>query len=120
MHDGALVDADHWHEEPMTFSACMGFDNIIGVPDLSEATVRNAGGAWYASLTCAGEASPDDGSRTSVVSAASVRGLAERFADFDDGLPIVFSWPVATETVDVSDFRFTLNTQETVVPIPSR
>ena len=34
--------------------------------------------------------------------------------DHDDGLPVVFSWPVATETVDLTDFAFTLNTGETV------
>jgi hypothetical protein len=31
-------------------------------------------------------------------------------------LPIVFSWPVATETVDVTDFQFTLNTGKIVAP----
>jgi hypothetical protein len=40
----------------------------------------------------------------------------EGYADYDDGLPVVFSWPVATETVDPSDFQFTLNTGETVFP----
>jgi hypothetical protein len=34
--------------------------------------------------------------------------------EYDDGLPVVFSWPIATETIDPTDFRFTLNTGETV------
>ena len=38
----------------------------------------------------------------------------EGYADYDDGLPVVFSWPLASETVDPSDFRFTLNTGEFV------
>ncbi|MCL4255574.1 MAG: phospholipase [Anaerolineae bacterium] len=42
--------------------------------------------------------------------------LFEGFADYDDGLPIVFSWPIATETFDVTDFQFTLNTGEIVFP----
>ena len=46
--------------------------------------------------------------------ADSIGTIAKGFADYDDGLPIVFSWPIATETIDVTDFQFTLNTGEIV------
>ena len=36
--------------------------------------------------------------------------------DYDDGLPVVFTWPVLTSTVHPEDFLFTLNTGEQVVP----
>jgi hypothetical protein len=36
------------------------------------------------------------------------------YAENDDGLPIEFSWPVATETVDPTDFKFTLNMGDVV------
>lgn len=41
-----------------------------------------------------------------------------RYADYDDGLPIVFGWPVATETVDPTDFKFTLNSGEVPFHMP--
>ena len=46
---------------------------------------------------------------------ADTIGLAYKgYAEYDDGLPIEFSWPVATETVDPTDFQFTLNTGEII------
>ncbi|MEM7538976.1 MAG: phospholipase [Chloroflexota bacterium] len=114
--DGALVGADYWRDEPMILSAGMGFDNIIGVPEITEEIVRDAGGAWYGSMTCTNGETPADQDRTSAVTADGIATISEGFADYDDGLPIVFSWPVATETLDVSDFQFTLNTGEVVFP----
>ncbi|MGB3058239.1 MAG: hypothetical protein WBE17_00740, partial [Anaerolineae bacterium] len=40
LHDGALEGADYWRAEPVILSAGMGFDNIIGLPELTEETVR--------------------------------------------------------------------------------
>lgn len=116
MLDGTLVAADYWGDEPVILSAGLGFDNIIGLPEITEETVRNAGGTWYGSLTCTNGDVPADGDRTSAVPASSIGSIAEGFAEYDDGLPIVFSWPLATETIDVTDFRFTLNTGEVVFP----
>jgi hypothetical protein len=110
--DGRLVEADYWREEPVILAAGMGFDNIIGLPDTSETTVREAGGSWYGSLRCTSGTTPSSGLRTSAAEADTVRVGYEGYADYDDGLPVVFSWPVATETVDPSDFRITLNTGE--------
>src|SRR5262249_36482615 len=52
--------------------------------------------------------------RTSVAEAATIPQGYNGYADYDDGLPIEFSWPVAGETVDPTDFQFTLNTGKKV------
>ncbi|MCL4255573.1 MAG: hypothetical protein KJ043_17575 [Anaerolineae bacterium] len=57
--DGILEGADYWRDEPMILSAGMGFDNIIGLPELTEETVRGAGGSWYGSVTCTNGEEPN-------------------------------------------------------------
>ena len=114
--NGELSSADYWDDEPKIFSAGMGFDNIIGVNELTEEAALEAGGAWYESVVCTSGQEPSDANRTSMAPAAGVTNVSKGYADFDDGLPIVFSWPVATETADVSDFQFTLNTGKVVFP----
>ena len=49
--DGRL-EAAYWSEKPVILSAGLGFDNIIGPPELTTETVRDAGGSWYEGLTC--------------------------------------------------------------------
>ena len=115
-HNGELQGADYWRDEPMILSAGMGFDNIVGLPEVTEETVREVGGSWYGSLTCANGEEPDTAAMTSATASSFVSKVFKGVTDYDDGLPIVFSWPVATETVDVSDFQFTLNTGEVVFP----
>ncbi len=112
--DGTLVAADYWSDEPEILSAGMGFDNIIGLPDLDKETVIAAGGTWHGSKVCTSGEEVDDGARTSATTVDAIERISKGFADYDDGLPIVFSWPVATETIDVTDFQFTLNTGEIV------
>jgi hypothetical protein len=113
--NGRLEGADYWTPRPEILSAGLGFDGIIGLPEVNEETVREAGGSWYAGLTCTNGDEPTDQSRTSAASVSAVEATYEGSdVDHDDGLPVVFSWPVATETVDRSDFEFTLNTGEQV------
>jgi hypothetical protein len=114
LHNGELVGADYWRDEPMILSAGMGFDNIVGLPELTEETVREAGGSWYGSVTCPSGEEPAPVDYTSTSSSDQVSQFFKGFSEYDDGLPIVFSWPVGTETVDVSDFQFTLNNGEIV------
>jgi hypothetical protein len=114
LHNGELVAADYWADEPLILSAGLGFDNIVGLPELTEETVREAGGSWYGSVTCPSGEEPAPVDYTSTSSSDQVSQFFKGFSEYDDGLPIVFSWPVATETVDVSDFQFTLNTGEVV------
>ena len=101
MTNGRLEGADYWSQNPAILSAGLGFDNIIGLPEINEATVREAGGAWYGSVTCTIGEAPADNNLTSAAAAGNL-DQAYRGGDdvaYDDGLPVVFSWPVATETV---------------------
>jgi hypothetical protein len=116
LHNGELVAADIWSEEPMILSAGMGFDNIIGLPGITEESVRDAGGSWHGSVQCTNGDDPHQGALTSAVTTQQVGALFKGESEYDDGLPIVFSWPVATETVDLTDFQFTLNTGDIVFP----
>jgi hypothetical protein len=112
--NGRLEGADYWRDEPVILSAGMGFDNIIGLPDLTEETIRQAGGSWYSSLKCTNGQTPTTNLLTSAAVSNTIGLVYKGYADYDDGLPVVFSWPVATETVDPTDFQFTLNTGEIV------
>jgi hypothetical protein len=112
--NGRLEEADYWNEEPLILSAGLGFDNIIGLPELTEEAVREAGGAWYQNLTCTNGETPAPSVLTSSADANGISTGFKGYADYDDGLPVVFSWPVATETVDPTDFQFTLNTGDVV------
>ncbi len=116
LHNGELVAADYWRDEPMILSAGMGFDNIVGLPEVNEETVREAGGSWYGTVTCSSGEEPATTTYTSASASDTVARFYKGFSEYDDGLPIVFSWPVATETVDLTDFQFTLNTGEIVFP----
>ena len=116
LFDGALKEADYWSDEPVILSAGMGFEGIIGWPEVNEETVREAEGSWYGSVMCTNGEVPPAGAYTSTVSTAGIELFYKGTAEDDDGLPIVFSWPVATETVDLTDFQFTLNTGEIVFP----
>ena len=116
LFDGALKEADYWSDEPVILSAGMGFEGIIGWPEVNEETVREAEGSWYGSVMCTNGEVPPAGAYTSTVSTAGIELFYKGTAEDGDGLPIVFSWPVATETVDITDFQFTLNTGEIVFP----
>jgi hypothetical protein len=112
--NGRLEGADYWQGEPAILSAGLGFDNIIGLPAITSEVVRQAGGSWYGGLRCTSGEQPSTGMRTSAAAADTIGQAFKGYADYDDGLPVVFSWPVATETMDPTDFQFTLNTGERV------
>ena len=114
--DGRLVEADYWSAEPKILSAGFGFDNIIGIGELSQEAVHDAGGAWQAAISCADGSEPPLSARTSAATPDTIALAYEGYAEYDDGLPVVFSWPLATETVDPADFRLSLNTGESVFP----
>lgn len=113
MYDGRLVDADYWEEEPKILSAGFGFDGIISAPSDDQQTSIDAGAAWDTSLECKKEGGPTDGDRSSLAltSAVAMSALTENDAaiEYVDGLPVVFSWPMRTNTLRPSQFRFTLN-----------
>ena len=112
--NGKLEGADYWRDDPVILSAGLGFDNIIGLPSLTQDTIREAGGSWYSGLQCKTGQAPATNVLTSAAAVDTISLGYKGYADYDDGLPVVFSWPVATETVDPTDFQFTLNTGEIV------
>lgn len=117
-YDGKLVEADYWSEEPKILSAGLGFDGILGLPDeVIEETALAAGAAWYHGLACASGKAPTVGMQTGAGSKKGIQlvGRGKKAVDYGDGLPIVFSWPIATETLLPSAFQFTLNTGEVVM-----
>ena len=114
LDNGKLEAADYWTDRPEILSGGYGFDNIIGLPDLTEETVKDAGGSWYGTVKCGNGEEPTASMHTSAGLADKIPLEYKGYAEYDDGLPVVFSWPVATETMDPTDFRFTLNTGKTV------
>ena len=118
MYDGRLVDADLWEADPRILSAGFGFDGIISAPADDQGTTVAAGGAWDSLLACGKDGGPTDGDRSSLALATVVdlSVLKEDGAEiqYTDGTPVVFSWPVRTDTVRPSQFRFTLNTGDVV------
>jgi len=112
LHDDKLIAADYWDDELVILSAGMGFDNIIGTSgDDFDATVE-AMGSWYAEPNCVNP----DGPLSTNVPASGVAPVIRGFVDFNDGLPIVTTWPVLTNTVHPEVFLFTLNDGSQVFP----
>lgn len=122
--DGVLVGADYWTNEPEILSAGLGFEGIIGLdaPALSLELAREAGGNWSQDIFCG----DDTRNYTSASLQSQVALLYEQRTPYGeledgaigiDGLPIVFSWPVDTRTVNLSDFQVTLNTGDIVKPL---
>ena len=123
--DGELVGADYWSDEPKILSAGMGFCDIGGVPAamLTEEVVRQAGGAWLSDIDCDATNTGFFTSTATQQQLGAVYILQTPYGELRDGsigldgLPIVFSWPVLTTTIDLTDFQFTLNTGEIVTPL---
>lgn len=124
--DGTLIGADYWSETPEILSASYGFGDIIGLPgtEITQQLVEQAGGAWLSDVNCAG------GNTASLTSSVTQQQLANGYilktpyhqflkdgALGLDGMPIVFSWPVLTNTIDINDVQVTLNTGEVVSPV---
>lgn len=120
LYDGQLEAADYFTPQPLILSAGLGFDGTIGVGSLDEETVRAAGGAWARDLDCAPAAEVAPTQRTSAV---ATDGIDSGFVVRDDseitgsdGLPVVFSWPVRSDTVHPDQFRLTLSNGDVVRP----
>lgn len=121
--DGELVEADYWDTIPRILSAGLGFCDIVAIDTnvLTQSSVMLAGGAWLSDITCGVDDA--DFTATSLKSTVQMAYIYQNEpwvlqdgAIGLDGIPIVFSWPVLTNTLDVTDFRFILNTGDTVIP----
>ena len=111
--DDRIIAADLWGTELAILSAGMGFDGVIGLPNTDIETVRAAGGSYYLPA-CADN--PIISGATAAGINAFYRGTPDDSPDFDDGLPVVFTWPVLGSTVHPEDFLFTLTNGDQVVP----
>ena len=111
--DDRIIAADLWGAELAILSAGMGFDGVIGLPNTDIETVRAAGGSYYLPA-CADN--PIFSGATAAGINAFYRGTPDDSPDFDDGLPVVFTWPVLGSTVHPEDFLFTLTNGDQVVP----
>ncbi|WP_148615930.1 phospholipase [Nocardioides rubriscoriae] len=121
LYDGRLVAADYFTQTPQILSAGLGFDGTIGIPALEEGAVRAAGGAWADDLECAPGTDIDDSQRTSAAVTDHLGGAFRVAEDGDDiahadGLPVVFSWPVRSDTIAPDQFRLTLTDGQVVYP----
>ncbi len=122
LFDGNLVAADYWAEEPAILSAGVGFADIVGLPfgTLNEENVWQAGGAWSTAFGCDDTRNTTSASTQANVALAYINqtpyaGLRDDALGLD-GLPVVFSWPMDTRTLSLTDFRLTLSTGEVVTP----
>jgi hypothetical protein len=106
-----LVNADVWDNTPKIMSANYAFEGIQAIPN-GESFVVNAGGAWniistpgaaYAAFTAAGDT-------------ATIANPYGYTVYYDDALPICFSQPILTSTINPTVFQLTLNTGEKITP----
>ena len=117
-----IINADIWNRKPEMMAAGLGFENIVGVPNLSTSNVglsstlaRLAGGTWN-SVHCTNGQTPPLASYTSASTPSGVRSLYGQDVYYSDGLPVEFSWPILPSTLDADDFRVTLNNGATITP----
>ncbi len=121
--DGVLEDADYWSDQPEILSAGLGFSDIVGIETnaITEALVQSIGGAWASNISC-----EDPRDRTFTNTRANLEAV---FCVYDpyldefkegaiglDALPMVFSWPVKTNTIDLTDFKITVSNGEEITP----
>ena len=121
--DGRLGDADYWSDQPKILSAGLGFSDILGieVDEITEELVERIGGAWASNISC-----EDTRSRTFTSTRDDIElvfVVQNPYADdFKEGalgldaLPMVFTWPVKTNTIDLSDFRITVSNGDEITP----
>ncbi|MCR9051916.1 MAG: cadherin repeat domain-containing protein [Phaeodactylibacter xiamenensis] len=121
--DGQLADADYWSDEPEILSAGLGFADIVGieVDEITEALVESIGGAWASNISCA-----DTGDRTFTNTRSNLEAVFCVRTPYNDtfkegaigldALPMVLSWPCKTSTIDLSDFKITVNNGEEITP----
>ena len=106
-----LINADVWDNTPKIMSANYAFEGIQAVPN-DETSVINAGGAWNI-ISTSGAAY---GAYTSAGDASTIADAFGYTVYYDDAMPICFSQPILTSTVNPTVFQLTLNTGEIVTP----
>lgn len=121
LFDGTIVNADYWSDEPKILSAGLGFCDIVGIQstELTQEVVEASGGAWRSDVDCNGTAQTLVSLESMIARVMIVQSPYGELLDGAiglDGLPVVFSWPVMTNTLNLTDFKVTLSTGEEVYP----
>ncbi len=123
--DGSLLGADYWTDQPEILSASFGFADNIGLigGEITQSFVEQAGGSWLTDLNCTPANTQANTISVTQDQLANIYIIERPYVDLKDGaigvdgLPIVFSWPVVTSTIDLTDFQITINTGEVLKPI---
>jgi len=110
-----VINADLWDSEPGMLAAGLGFSNIIGVAGVtgtdanSEMLAIEAGASWNTVTGCQ-EVTPVVGNYTSAIAPGVILATSGPPAVANaGGMPVEFSWPVLSSTVQGTDFLVTLN-----------
>ncbi|MFK8006660.1 MAG: phospholipase [Saprospiraceae bacterium] len=123
LYEGNLASADYWSDEPKILSAGVGFSdiNFVDFEDVTKENAMAAGAAWLDDMTC--DQNETELFTSLVLSSAEVtfKGKIDPSLFKDgaiglDGQPVVFSWPILSNTLNPEDFRITLNTGEVLTP----
>lgn len=121
LHRDVLINADLWTDKPEILAANLGFEGIIGIPGLLNASdlprAVNAGAGVNLDWAALDPVPP----LRNLTSGASVVGSV--VAGFGatpvlaDAMPIEVSWPLLPSSVSPENIAITLNTGEIVHPV---
>lgn len=110
-----VINADLWDSEPRMMAAGLGFSNIMGVPGVtgtdanSQMLAIEAGASWNTVAGC-GDVSPGTGNYTSALAPSVILlTTGQPGVTYAGGMPVEFSWPALSSTVQGADFLVTLN-----------
>lgn len=121
LHRDVLINADLWSEKPEILAANFGFEGIIGVPGLQDASDLGKAIAAGAGVNLDWATLDPEPPLRNLTSGAGVAGVA--LVGFGatpvlaDAMPIEVSWPLLPSSVSPDNIEITLNTGKTVTPL---
>lgn len=115
-----LIHSDLWTDQPEILAANYGFENIIGIPSLINASqLQRAVDAGAGVNLDWAQLDPTPPLRN-LTSGAGLLGLAAAgfgtMPQFADAMPIEVSWPLLPSSVSPDNIAITLNTGQIVYP----
>lgn len=120
LHRDVLINADLWSDKPEILAANYGFEGIIGVPGLLDASDLDQAIAAGAGVNLDWAALDPAPPLRNLTSGAGVAGVAVvgfgATPVLADAMPIEVSWPLLPSSVSPDNIAITLNTGATVTP----
>ncbi|GHD43302.1 hypothetical protein GCM10017083_09250 [Thalassobaculum fulvum] len=120
LHRDVILNADLWTETPQILTADYAFEGISGIPGLLTVDDLHLAVQAGAGVNLDYAAADPTAPLRNLSSAGSPLGIAVGgfggLPEFQDAMPVVFSWPVLPSTVDPTDIAITLNTGEVITP----